>query len=54
MIVRNGLVVERKVDTECVGQLIYTKSIGSDSPENLTQTYKSKNSKNRHSVVYLL
>ncbi|KAF1390836.1 hypothetical protein PFLUV_G00062180 [Perca fluviatilis] len=43
MIVRNGLVVERKVDTECVGQLIYTKSIGSDSPENLTQTYKSKN-----------
>ncbi|XP_035864082.1 protein-glutamine gamma-glutamyltransferase 5-like [Sander lucioperca] len=43
MIVRNGLVVERKVDTECVGQLICTKSIGSDSPENLTQTYKSKN-----------
>ncbi|XP_028439713.1 protein-glutamine gamma-glutamyltransferase 5 [Perca flavescens] len=43
MIVRNGLVVERKVDTESVGQLICTKSIGSDSPENLTQTYKSKN-----------
>ncbi|XP_034733559.1 protein-glutamine gamma-glutamyltransferase 5-like [Etheostoma cragini] len=42
MIVRNGLVVERKVDTECVGKLIYTKSIGSDSPENLTQTYKNK------------
>uniref|UniRef100_A0A8D0AZU0 protein-glutamine gamma-glutamyltransferase n=1 Tax=Sander lucioperca TaxID=283035 RepID=A0A8D0AZU0_SANLU len=51
MIVRNGLVVERKVDTECVGQLICTKSIGSDSPENLTQTYKSKNSKNQHSYL---
>ncbi|XP_078110502.1 protein-glutamine gamma-glutamyltransferase 5-like isoform X2 [Sander vitreus] len=43
MIVRNGLVVERMVDTECVGQLICTKRIGSDSPENLTLTYKSKN-----------
>ncbi|XP_059190223.1 protein-glutamine gamma-glutamyltransferase 5-like isoform X2 [Centropristis striata] len=42
LIVRDGLVVGRKVDTEWVGQLIYTKRIGSDSPENLTHTYKSK------------
>ncbi|KAM4610653.1 protein-glutamine gamma-glutamyltransferase 2-like [Polymixia lowei] len=41
LIVRDGLVVGRSVDTECVGQLIYTKSIGSDTPENLTQAYKS-------------
>lgn len=43
LIVRDGLVVGRKVDTECVGELIYTKSIGSDRPQDLTQTYKSKN-----------
>nr|XP_046253906.1 protein-glutamine gamma-glutamyltransferase 2-like isoform X2 [Scatophagus argus] len=42
LIVRNGQVVGRTVDKEWVGQLIYTKSIGSDRPENLTQTYKSK------------
>uniref|UniRef100_A0A4W6CMY1 protein-glutamine gamma-glutamyltransferase n=1 Tax=Lates calcarifer TaxID=8187 RepID=A0A4W6CMY1_LATCA len=42
LIVRDGLVVGRRMDTESVGQLIYTKSIGSDSPENLTSTYKSK------------
>lgn len=35
------------VDTEGVGQLIYTKSIGSDRPENLTQTYKGNKSKTR-------
>ncbi|XP_030588495.1 protein-glutamine gamma-glutamyltransferase 2 [Archocentrus centrarchus] len=40
-IVHNGLGVGRTVDTECVGQLIYTKSIGSDKPENLTLTYKA-------------
>ncbi|XP_053173330.1 protein-glutamine gamma-glutamyltransferase 5-like [Scomber japonicus] len=40
LIVRDGLVVGRTVDTESVGQLIYTKSIGSDRPENLTQMYK--------------
>lgn len=45
LIVRNGLVVERTVDTESVGRLIYTKSIGSDQPDNLTQAYKSKKSK---------
>ncbi|XP_053705506.1 protein-glutamine gamma-glutamyltransferase E-like [Synchiropus splendidus] len=42
MIVRDGLVVGRTVDTEWVGQLIYTKRIGSDGPENLTHTYKRK------------
>ncbi|XP_073326324.1 protein-glutamine gamma-glutamyltransferase 5-like [Pagrus major] len=42
LILRNGQVVGRKVDTEGVGQLIYTKSIGSDKPENLAQSYKSK------------
>uniref|UniRef100_A0A672J4R4 protein-glutamine gamma-glutamyltransferase n=1 Tax=Salarias fasciatus TaxID=181472 RepID=A0A672J4R4_SALFA len=40
LIVRNGAVVGRRVDTECVGQRIYTKSVNSDRPENLTQTYK--------------
>ncbi|KAM6981908.1 protein-glutamine gamma-glutamyltransferase 2-like [Tautogolabrus adspersus] len=42
LIVRDGLVVGRTVDTEAVGQLIYTKSIGSDRPENLTPAYKGK------------
>uniref|UniRef100_A0A3B4ALZ0 protein-glutamine gamma-glutamyltransferase n=1 Tax=Periophthalmus magnuspinnatus TaxID=409849 RepID=A0A3B4ALZ0_9GOBI len=42
LIVRDGLVVGRSVDTEWVGQLIYTKSIGSDKPESLTHTYKTK------------
>uniref|UniRef100_A0A8C4DK63 Transglutaminase-like domain-containing protein n=1 Tax=Dicentrarchus labrax TaxID=13489 RepID=A0A8C4DK63_DICLA len=42
LIVHDGLVVQRVVDTESVGQLIYTKGIGSDRPNNLTQTYKSK------------
>ncbi|XP_040009880.1 protein-glutamine gamma-glutamyltransferase 2-like [Xiphias gladius] len=47
LILHNGQVVGRAVDTEWVGQLIYTKSAGSDSPENLTHTYKSKQSKRR-------
>ncbi|XP_044207376.1 protein-glutamine gamma-glutamyltransferase 5-like [Thunnus albacares] len=51
LIVRDGLVVGRMVDTESVGQLIYTKSIGSDRPENLTQTYKR--TKNTESFVGL-
>uniref|UniRef100_A0A8C6UTV3 protein-glutamine gamma-glutamyltransferase n=1 Tax=Neogobius melanostomus TaxID=47308 RepID=A0A8C6UTV3_9GOBI len=42
LIVRDGLVMGRSVDTEWVGQLIYTKSIGSDKPENLTHTYKAR------------
>ncbi|XP_008291944.1 protein-glutamine gamma-glutamyltransferase 5-like [Stegastes partitus] len=42
LIVRDGRVVGRTVDTEWVGQLICTKSLGSDRPENLTQTYKGK------------
>uniref|UniRef100_A0A671YJZ2 protein-glutamine gamma-glutamyltransferase n=1 Tax=Sparus aurata TaxID=8175 RepID=A0A671YJZ2_SPAAU len=40
LILRNGQVVGRKVDSEQVGQLIYTKSIGSDKPQNLARTYK--------------
>ncbi|CAN9515839.1 unnamed protein product [Ophioblennius macclurei] len=40
LIVRDGAVVGSRVDTECVGQRIYTKSVNSDRPENLTQTYK--------------
>ncbi|XP_037540307.1 protein-glutamine gamma-glutamyltransferase 5 [Nematolebias whitei] len=40
LIIHNGSVVGRTVDTECVGELIYTKSIGSDTPQNLTNTYK--------------
>uniref|UniRef100_A0A8C5EC85 protein-glutamine gamma-glutamyltransferase n=1 Tax=Gouania willdenowi TaxID=441366 RepID=A0A8C5EC85_GOUWI len=40
LIVRDGVVVGRTVDTECVGQQIYTKSVDSDRPENLTHKYK--------------
>ncbi|XP_058499984.1 protein-glutamine gamma-glutamyltransferase 5-like isoform X1 [Solea solea] len=40
LIVRQGMVVGRKVDPRGVGQLIYTKSVDSDDPENLTDTYK--------------
>ncbi|XP_041654421.1 protein-glutamine gamma-glutamyltransferase 2-like isoform X2 [Cheilinus undulatus] len=40
LIVRDGQVVGRKVDSETVGQLIYTKSVGSDRPEDLTPAYK--------------
>ncbi|KAM3618093.1 uncharacterized protein V6R79_015328 [Siganus canaliculatus] len=42
LIVRDGRVVGKTVDTEGVGKLIYTKSISSDRPENLTPTYKAK------------
>ncbi|XP_028266555.1 protein-glutamine gamma-glutamyltransferase 5-like [Parambassis ranga] len=42
LVVRDGLVVGRTVDTESVGRLIYTKRVGSDSPENLTQIYKGR------------
>ncbi|KAJ0064687.1 hypothetical protein NL108_011774, partial [Boleophthalmus pectinirostris] len=42
LIIRDGLVVGRSVDTEWVGQLIYTKSIGSNKPENLTHMYKTR------------
>uniref|UniRef100_A0A8C3G906 Transglutaminase-like domain-containing protein n=1 Tax=Cyclopterus lumpus TaxID=8103 RepID=A0A8C3G906_CYCLU len=42
LILHEGRVVGRKLDAEWVGQLIYTKSIDSDAPENLTGAYKSK------------
>lgn len=54
LIVRDGQVVGRTVETECVGQLIYTKSIDSDRPENLTQAYKCKKSKTRSSMLDLM
>lgn len=54
LIVRDGLVVGRELDTESVGQLIYTKSLGSDRPQNLTQAYKSKKSKTRSAVYETL
>ncbi|XP_036389387.1 protein-glutamine gamma-glutamyltransferase 5-like [Megalops cyprinoides] len=40
VIVANGQVVGRSLDTERVGTRIYTKSIGSLKPENLTCAYK--------------
>ncbi|XP_067384438.1 protein-glutamine gamma-glutamyltransferase 5-like isoform X2 [Channa argus] len=40
LIVRNGQFVGRKVDNESVGQLICTKRINSDEPEDVTQAYK--------------
>ncbi|XP_040908170.1 protein-glutamine gamma-glutamyltransferase E-like [Toxotes jaculatrix] len=49
--VNGGQLVGRTVDTECVGQLIYTKSIGSDKPENLTHTYKSKKRHQMEGIV---
>nr|XP_020517098.1 protein-glutamine gamma-glutamyltransferase 2-like [Labrus bergylta] len=51
LIVSDGLVVERTVDTEAVGQLIYTKSIGSDRPENLTPAYKGKKTRQNATVM---
>nr|XP_061802171.1 protein-glutamine gamma-glutamyltransferase 5-like [Nerophis lumbriciformis] len=42
MIVRSGKVVAKKVDTKWVGRLIFTKSIGSDVPEDLTDSYKKQ------------
>ncbi|XP_068589270.1 protein-glutamine gamma-glutamyltransferase 5-like [Cebidichthys violaceus] len=45
LILQGGKEVGRELDTEGVGQLIYTKSIGSDAPVNLTGTYKSKKQK---------
>ena len=45
LIIHNGLVVGWTVDSESVGQLICTKSINSDRPENLMQSYKGKKSK---------
>ncbi|MED6245183.1 hypothetical protein ATANTOWER_032679, partial [Ataeniobius toweri] len=40
LIMHNGLVVGEKVDSETVGQLICTKSIGQNSLDDLTNTYK--------------
>ncbi|KAM9829210.1 protein-glutamine gamma-glutamyltransferase 5-like [Syngnathus typhle] len=40
MIVQSGKVVGKKVDTQWVGRSIFTKSIGSDVPEDLTESYK--------------
>ncbi|XP_041654555.1 protein-glutamine gamma-glutamyltransferase 2-like [Cheilinus undulatus] len=51
LIVRDGRVVGRKVDSETVGQLIYTKSVGSDRPEDLTPAYKAKKNENYFSMV---
>lgn len=44
--------MKRTMDTETVGRLICTKSIGSDLLENLTQDYKSKTSKAKHIIVF--
>lgn len=45
LIVHDGLVMGRTVDTDCVGQLIFTKKVGSDGPDNLTHTYKGMKGK---------
>ncbi|XP_061657142.1 protein-glutamine gamma-glutamyltransferase 5-like isoform X2 [Syngnathoides biaculeatus] len=50
MIVRSGKVVAKKVDTKWVGRLIFTKSIGSDAPEDLTDSYKRKKKDQTHRV----
>ncbi|XP_054602147.2 protein-glutamine gamma-glutamyltransferase 5 [Nothobranchius furzeri] len=41
VILRNGQVVGETLSSQCVGQLICTKSIGWDRPQDLTMTYKS-------------
>lgn len=53
LIVRNGLVVGRKVDSECVGALIYTKGIGTDKPENLTNSYKMKSKREWEILIFM-
>ncbi|XP_077371127.1 protein-glutamine gamma-glutamyltransferase 5-like isoform X2 [Festucalex cinctus] len=50
MIVRSGKVVGKKVDTKWVGRLIFTKSIGLDVPEDLTDSYKRKKKDQTHRV----
>ncbi|XP_068454210.1 protein-glutamine gamma-glutamyltransferase 2-like [Clinocottus analis] len=53
LILHEGKLVGRKLDTEAVGKLIYTKSVHSDAPENLTWLYKSSTrSKPGSSVVH--
>lgn len=47
LIVRNGQVVGRMEDTKSVGQMICTKSVNSDKPENLTESYKREKSKTK-------
>uniref|UniRef100_UPI0037E761C7 protein-glutamine gamma-glutamyltransferase 5-like isoform X2 n=1 Tax=Semicossyphus pulcher TaxID=241346 RepID=UPI0037E761C7 len=42
MIVSGKAVMQRKEDTKTVGKLIYTKSINSDTPEDLTPKYKDE------------
>ncbi|KAM9751949.1 protein-glutamine gamma-glutamyltransferase 5-like [Menidia menidia] len=51
LIVRDGLVVGRQVDSESVGQLIFTKSVQSDNPVNLTQNYKCNKSNKQVSCM---
>lgn len=51
LVVRNGAVVGKSVVVERVGQLICTKRIDSDSPEDLTQAYKCKKSKTRSPML---
>ncbi|KAG9353003.1 hypothetical protein JZ751_017579, partial [Albula glossodonta] len=41
VIVRNGQALARRVDTERVGAIICTKSLGSDLPQNVTEAYKN-------------
>lgn len=53
MIVHDGMVLSKRVDSEVVGKLIYTKSVGSDSPENLTGSYKQKRGKKMSCVPSL-
>lgn len=50
-IVRQGKLLSYKVDTERVGSLICTKSVGSNRPQDITSTYKyTKGEKQRESI----
>ncbi|TMS16925.1 Protein-glutamine gamma-glutamyltransferase 5 [Larimichthys crocea] len=52
LIVRNGQVVGRMEDTKSVGQMICTKSVNSDKPENLTESYKREKIPMMRSFAY--
>ncbi|XP_061908612.1 protein-glutamine gamma-glutamyltransferase 5-like isoform X2 [Entelurus aequoreus] len=40
MMVRSGRLVSKTTDSKCVGRAIFTKSVGSDAAEDLTESYK--------------
>ncbi|XP_061114387.1 protein-glutamine gamma-glutamyltransferase 5 isoform X2 [Conger conger] len=49
VVMANGRVLDQSLDTEHVGSRIYTKSIGTDKPQDITCAYKSQQGTKQHS-----